>query len=107
MREFHHLNDFWYAARDTAAKLCGIVVLAVQPPHAEGFMTDLITGFADHDVKKHKFELQDGYLAATGYVLAQSMTGSSDSVPLCPCECINLFRMTLCCMYSYLLISST
>lgn len=71
----HDLNQHWYAARDTAAKLCGIVVLAVQLPHAEAFMAELNTGFADHDIKKHKFELQDGYLAATGYILAQSMTG--------------------------------
>lgn len=71
------------AARDTAAKLCSIVVLAVQPSHAEGFMTDLIAGFADHAVKKHKFELQDGYLAATGYVLAQSMTGRVALLSFC------------------------
>ncbi len=65
------------AARDTAGKLCGIVVLAVKPATAEGFLTELIGAFADHDIKKHKFEMQDGYLAATGYVLAQTMTGTA------------------------------
>ena len=53
------------------------MVLAVQPPQAEAFLTDLISAFADQDVKKHKFELQDGHLAATGYVLAQAMTGGT------------------------------
>lgn len=67
------------AARDTAGKLCGIVVLAVSPATVEAFLTELVAGFADGDIKKHKFEVQDGYLAATGYVLAQSMTGD---VPL-------------------------
>ena len=64
-----------HAARDTAAKLCGIVVLAAQPATTQVFLTELAGGFADQDIKKHKFEMQDGYLAATGYVLAQSMTG--------------------------------
>ena len=41
-------------------------------------MADLNAAFADQDVKKHKFEVQDGYLAAAGYVLAQSMTGATD-----------------------------
>ncbi|DBB07277.1 TPA: hypothetical protein ACH3X3_008782 [Trebouxia sp. C0006] len=62
-------------ARDTAGKLCGIVMLAVKPESAEAFLTELIAGFGDHDVKKHKFEVQDGYLGGTGYVLAQAMTG--------------------------------
>ncbi|KAL3147888.1 hypothetical protein ABBQ32_002606 [Trebouxia sp. C0010 RCD-2024] len=62
-------------ARDAAGKLCGIVMLAVRPSQAETFLTDLTSAFADQDLKKHKFELQDGHLAATGYVLAQSMTG--------------------------------
>ena len=64
------------AARDTAGKLCGIVMLAVKPESAEAFLTELIAGFADHDVKKNKFEVQDGYLGGTGYVLAQAMTGN-------------------------------
>lgn len=64
------------AARDTAGKLCGIVMLAVKPESAEAFLTELIAGFGDHDVKKHKFEVQDGYLGGTGYVLAQAMTGN-------------------------------
>jgi hypothetical protein len=64
------------AARDTAGKLYGIVMLAVKPESAEAFLTELIAGFDDHDVKKHKFEVQDGYLGGTGYVLAQAMTGN-------------------------------
>lgn len=74
------------------------MVLAVQPPHTEAFLTDLITGFADHDVKKHKFELQDGYLAATGYVLAQSMTGRSGQISVCLCEYINFYEMLCVCI---------
>ena len=54
-------------------------MLAVRPATVEAFLTELVAGFADGDIKKHKFEVQDGYLAATGYVLAQSMTGE---VPL-------------------------
>ena len=72
----HDLCRLVFAARDAAGKLCGIVVLAVLPTTAEAFLAQLIAGFADHDVKKHKFEMQDGYLAATGYVLAQAMTGT-------------------------------
>ena len=52
-------------------------MLAVKPESAEAFLTELIAGFGDHDVKKHKFEVQDGYLGGTGYVLAQAMTGNS------------------------------
>lgn len=50
-------------------------MLAVKPESAEAFMTELIAGFGDHDVKKNKFEVQDGYIGGTGYVLAQAMTG--------------------------------
>ena len=50
-------------------------MLAVSPATVQAFLTELLAGFADGDIKKHKFEVQDGYLAATGYVLAQSMTG--------------------------------
>ncbi len=56
-------------------------MLAVKPESAEAFLTELIAGFGDHDVKKHKFEMQDGYLGGTGYVLAQAMTGNP-SFPL-------------------------
>ena len=49
--------------------------MAVQPSNSEAFMAELKGGFADQDIKKHKFEMQDGSLAATGYVLAQTMTG--------------------------------
>lgn len=63
------------AARETAGKLCGIVVSAVQPAATEQLLQELLSGFADQDIKKHKFELQDGYICATGYVLAQCKTG--------------------------------
>ena len=63
------------AARDAAAKLCGVTVLAVKSAAVEAFLADLQEGFSDQDIKKHKFEVQDGYIAATGYVLAQTMTG--------------------------------
>lgn len=62
-------------------------MLAVQPSQVEVFLTDLISGFADQDIKKHKFELQDGHLAATGYVLAQSMTGEIH--PLMSITCLS------------------
>ena len=64
-------------ARDTAGKLCGIVILAADSKAAEAYLTGLIGGFADQDIKKHKYEMQDGYLGATGYVLAQTMTGKA------------------------------
>ena len=63
------------AVRQTAGKLCGVVVAAVSPAATEQLLEELQAGFADHDVKKHKFELQDGNMAATGYILAQCMTG--------------------------------
>ena len=68
------------AARDTAGKLCGIVMAAVQPAAAEQMLQELLSGFSDQDIKKHKFELQDGYMAATGYILAQCLTGQ---LPAC------------------------
>ena len=54
-------------------------MLAVKPESAEAFLTELIAGFGDHDIKKHKFEVQDGYLGGTGYVLAQAVTGNPSS----------------------------
>ena len=64
------------AARDAAAKLCGVTVLAVKPAAVQAFLVELQEGFSDQDIKKHKFEVQDGHLAATGYVIAQTMTGT-------------------------------
>lgn len=64
-----------FAARETAGKLCGLVVAAVKPAGAEQLLQELLAGFADQDIKKHKFELQDGCMSATGYVLAQCKTG--------------------------------
>lgn len=61
--------------RETAGKLCGIVVAAVQSSAVEQLLGELQQGFADLDVKKHKFELQDGHIAATGFILAQCLTG--------------------------------
>ena len=79
----HFETPAWHAAaRDSAAKLCGVTVLAVQPSAAEAFLSELQDGFADQDIKKHKFEVQDGYLAATGYVLAQARTGATLSLIL-------------------------
>ena len=68
------------AARETAGKLCGIVMAAVQPAAAEQMLQELLSGFSDQDIKKHKFELQDGYMAATGYILAQCLTGQLPAV---------------------------
>ena len=43
----------------------------------EQLLGELQQGFADLDIKKHKFELQDGHIAATGYILAQCLTGQA------------------------------
>lgn len=63
------------AAREAAAKLCGVTVLAVQPVKVEAFLAELLEAFAEMDIKKYKFEVQDGFLAAAGYIMAQSMAG--------------------------------
>lgn len=97
------------AARDTAGKLCGIVVLAVSPATVEAFLTELVAGFADGDIKKHKFEVQDGYLAATGYVLAQSMTGEVSlqaGISKCCGCCLMLSVRSLDCSSIMLLLDT-
>ena len=67
------------AVRETAGKLCGIVTAAVSPWDAEQLLEELQQGYSDQDIKKHKFELQDGSIAATGYILAQCFTGQPSS----------------------------
>ncbi len=74
-------------------------MLEVKPESAEAFLTELIAGFSDHDIKKHKFEVQDGYLGGTGYVLAQAMTGNC-SFPLRPVRAMLLQTLYVSCHMS-------
>ncbi len=58
-----------------AAKLVGIAASALTAEAAQALLEDIEASFRDGDLKKHKFEEQDGAMAAAGYVLAQSLTG--------------------------------
>ena len=42
-----------------------------------------MASFSDGDLKKHKFEEQDGVMAAAGYILAQSLTGERHGSVCC------------------------
>ena len=67
--------DVTCAARDMAAKLVGIAASALTAAAAQALLEDIVASFSAGDLKKHKFEEQDGAMAAAGYILAQSLTG--------------------------------
>ena len=58
-----------------AAKLVGITASALTAEAAQALLEDIVASFNDGDLKKHKFEEQDGAMAAAGYILAQRLTG--------------------------------
>ncbi len=69
------------AAREAAAKLCGIAVAGQPGPAVASLLAELAAAFAppaggkDGAKRVGKFEERDGATAAAGYVLAQVMTG--------------------------------
>ena len=84
-----------FAARDTAAKLLGITVTAMQQSTAEDFLVDLSNKFptaAKAADSKLTYESQHGALAAVGCILAQCQSGAPPATPFCCCLCSYAYK---------------
>jgi len=64
------------AVRELAARLLGLVCMALSRDAAVALLDELLTPLQASENKPARFEDMEGALSAAGYVLAQCLTGT-------------------------------